>query len=190
MKKFTSRRFSSIFMLGGVAAMMGATMMVPRTAQADKAQNLKYGAAALGILGAVLAVKGNTLPAIIAGAGAYYAYEQGKDAQNDQRYDDRYNDNRWNNDRNSRNNNPYDRNNNRYDRNDNRYGSSSDYGTWNSSNRNDRDSTYGSNDNRYNRNDNSYYPNDNYDYRNDSNYNQNNRNDTRDNGYGRPYSVR
>src|SRR5690606_7146578 len=91
MKNLTSRKVRSLFLLGGVAAMMGATMMVPTAAHADKSKNLKYGAAALGVLGVILAAKGKTLPAVAAAAGAYYAYEKGKDAKEEERYNDRYN---------------------------------------------------------------------------------------------------
>lgn len=86
MKNLTSHKVRSMFMLGGVAAMMGATMMVPQAARADEAKNYKYGAAALGILGAIFAVKGKAIPAVMAGAGAYYAYKKGADIQQDERY--------------------------------------------------------------------------------------------------------
>ncbi|MEO6906946.1 MAG: hypothetical protein ABI210_03560, partial [Abditibacteriaceae bacterium] len=81
MKDLNSHKIRSMFMLGGVAAMMGITMMAPHAARADEAQNYKYGATVLGVLGAVLALKGKTLPAVIAGAGAYYAYNKGADIQ-------------------------------------------------------------------------------------------------------------
>jgi hypothetical protein len=156
MKNLTSHKVRSMFLLGGVAAMMGATLIVPQTANADTAQNYKAGATALGILGAVLAVKGKTLPAIIAGAGAYYAYEKGKDAENDDRYDSRYNDYNWND--------------NRYDRNDYRYRSNDYYGGRYDNDRNDNRDCYDNRDdsNNYYRN---RYDNNNYD-RYDRNYNR------------------
>lgn len=156
MKNLTSQKVRSMFLLGGVAAMMGATLIVPQTAHADTAQNYKAGATALGILGAVLAVKGKTLPAIIAGAGAYYAYEKGKNAENDYRYDSRYNDYNWNN--------------NRYDRNDYQYRSNNYYGGRYDNDRNDNRDCYDNRDdsNNYYRN---RYDNNNYD-RYDRNYNR------------------
>jgi hypothetical protein len=90
MKNLTSHKVRSLFLLSGVTAMMGATLMVPQAAHADKAQNYKIGATALGVLGVVLAAKGKTGPALLAGAGAYYAYEKGKDAEQDEWYDNRY----------------------------------------------------------------------------------------------------
>ena len=62
----------------------------------DKADAYKTGAAALGVLGAYYGVKGKTLPAVIAGAGAYYAYKKGRDTDRENnRYPNR-NDNRNN----------------------------------------------------------------------------------------------
>jgi hypothetical protein len=57
---------------------------------ADKEKTYKTGAVVLGALGAVLAVKGKTLPAVVAGAGAYYAYKKGKDAGNERTAGDVY----------------------------------------------------------------------------------------------------
>ncbi len=179
MKNLTSHKVRSLFLIGGVSAMMGATMMVPQAARADKAQNYKYGAAALGVLGVILAAKGKTLPAVVAGAGAYYAYEKGKDAKNEERYNDRYGDHRWND--------------NRYDRNDHRDNSHDYYGD-----RYDNDNRYDWNNNRYdrkdNRYDNRYDSNNYYGNRYDSRDNRNeryDRNDNRDYRYGdHSYSVR
>jgi hypothetical protein len=143
MKNLTSHKVRSMLMLSGVAAMMGTTMMVSQPARADKAQNYKIGAAALGVLGVVLAAKGKTAPALLAGAGAYYAYEKGKDAENDERYDYRYG-NRYND----------------YYQNDNYYGN---YGSYNN-----YDNRYGDRDyngdygNRYG--DHNRYNNDSYRY--------------------------
>jgi hypothetical protein len=131
MKNLISNKVRSMFMISGVAAMMGATMMAPQAARADTAQNYKIGAAALGVLGVVLAAKGKTAPALLAGAGAYYAYEKGKDAENDERYDYYYG-NRYNG----------------YYQNDNHYGN---YGS-----HNNYRNRY-NNDNRYDRNNNHHY---------------------------------
>ena len=56
----------------------------------DKEKAYKTGAIALGALGAILAVKGKTVPAVVAGAGAYYAYKKSKDADNDRTASDVY----------------------------------------------------------------------------------------------------
>jgi hypothetical protein len=139
--------------------MMGATLLVPQSAHADTAQNYKTGATVLGVLGVVLAAKGKALPAIIAGAGAYYAYEKGKDAENDYRYDSRYNGYNWNDNGND----------NRYDRNDYRYRSNDYYGRYDNDRNDNRDSYDNRDDsNNYYRN---HYDNNNYD-RYDRNYNQ------------------
>jgi len=136
MKTFTSTKMRSLFLLSGVAAMMGLTMMAPQAAHADKAKNYKYGAAALGVLGAILVAKGKTLPGVLAGAGAYYAYKKGDKIQEQERdrypyyrhdndrYNDRY-DNRYDDRYNDRHNNRYD---DRYDnRDDYRYDNRYDY---------------------------------------------------------------
>jgi len=125
MKNLISHKVRSMFMLGGVAAMMGATMMVPQTAQADTAQNYKIGAAALGVLGVVLAAKGKTAPALLAGAGAYYAYQKGEDAEQDEWYNNRYYsryDNRYDN--------RYDRPSNYYQNDRNRYDNGRNNNNW------------------------------------------------------------
>jgi hypothetical protein len=66
-------------------AVMASMALLPmQSAQADdkKSKTYKTGAIALGVLGAYMAVKGKTLPAVVAGAGAYYAYKKSKDAEN------------------------------------------------------------------------------------------------------------
>jgi len=142
----TSTKMRSLFLLGGVTAMMGITMMVPQAAHADKAKNYKYGAAALGVLGAILVAKGKTIPGVLAGAGAYYAYKKGDKIQEQEknrypyyrrdkdRYDSRY-DNRYN-DR-------YD------DRYDNRYDNRDDYRYDNRYDDSDRNRNYHYNDHSY-----------------------------------------
>lgn len=161
MKNLTSHKVRSMFLLGGVAAMMGATLLVPQSAHADTAQNYKTGATVLGVLGVVLAAKGKALPAIIAGAGAYYAYEKGKDAENGYRYDSRYYDSRYN---------DYNWNDNRNDRNNYRYRSNDYYGGRYDNDRSDNRDCYDNQDDsdNYYRN---RYDNNNYD-RYDRNYNR------------------
>jgi hypothetical protein len=62
---------------GGVLA--ASALLVPAPAQADKSDTLKIGATVLGAAAAVLAAKGKTVPAVIAGAAGYYAYKKGRD---------------------------------------------------------------------------------------------------------------
>jgi len=72
----------------GVAVLTGGVIMAsalfhPAPAQAadNKSEKLyKGGAVALGVLGAYFILKGKTIPGAAAGAGAYYAYKKGKDA--------------------------------------------------------------------------------------------------------------
>ena len=74
----------------GVALMAGGVLMTsallpPIAARADdekKSKDLKTGAAVLGAAAAFLILKGKTLPAAAAGAGAYYAYKKSKDIEN------------------------------------------------------------------------------------------------------------
>jgi hypothetical protein len=64
-------------------------LLQPAPAQASSKEKLyKGGAVALGVLGAYFIVKGKTIPGAIAGAGAYYAYKKGKDADKNDNYDD------------------------------------------------------------------------------------------------------
>lgn len=62
---------------GGVVA--ASTFLAPAPVKADKSDTIKAGAAVLGGAAAVLAAKGKTVPAIIAGAAGYYAYKKGRD---------------------------------------------------------------------------------------------------------------
>lgn len=128
-----------------------------------KADNLKKGAIVLGVVGAVLAAKGKTLPGAAVAAGGYYLYKKGR---GEDRNDDRYPGYRNGNDR--------DRNN-RDDRyRDGRYDGGYNYGGNYGGTRGDRDYGY-DRGNDYDRG---------YDY--DANYNDRNRNnddcDRRDNG--------
>lgn len=70
---------ASLFPLGGLNAAHAI----------DKADAYKAGAAVLGAAGAFYGVKGKTLPAVIAGAGAYYAYKKGRDADREDNANDR-----------------------------------------------------------------------------------------------------
>ena len=76
----------------GVALLTGGVLMVSAmsapSAQAATKKQYKIGAIAAGVLGAYYATKGKTVPAVIAGAGAYYAYKKSKDADN--KYAHRY----------------------------------------------------------------------------------------------------
>ncbi|MBV9468103.1 MAG: hypothetical protein JO316_05680 [Abitibacteriaceae bacterium] len=78
-------------MTRGIALLAGGAMAVSSfhatpVQAADKGKTYKAGAAILGAASALMILKGKTLPGILAGAGAYYAYKKGKDAQNDQNY--------------------------------------------------------------------------------------------------------
>ncbi|HEX8237280.1 MAG TPA: hypothetical protein VF600_15075 [Abditibacteriaceae bacterium] len=80
--KMCNRGVRGVATLTAVAVATSA--LVPmQAAHADKEKTYKTGAIALGALGAVLAVKGKTVPAVIAGAGAYYAYKKSQDADNE-----------------------------------------------------------------------------------------------------------
>ena len=100
---------ASLFPIGGA-----------QTAHAiDKADAYKAGAAVLGAASAYYVVKGKkTLPAVIAGAGAYYAYKKGRDIDRSNNDNNRYpnrNDNRNNsNNRRSARGNTYPQDTNRY----------------------------------------------------------------------------
>lgn len=68
----------------GLAIVTGSVLaasafLAPAPAKADKADNLKIGATVLGAAAAVLAAKGKTVPAAIAGAAGYYVYKKGRD---------------------------------------------------------------------------------------------------------------
>jgi hypothetical protein len=70
-------------MTGGV--LMASALLPPIAARADdekKSKDLKTGAVVLGAAAAFLILKGKTLPAAAAGAGAYYAYKKSKDIEN------------------------------------------------------------------------------------------------------------
>jgi hypothetical protein len=131
-------RATALATLGVLGA--GALLQPAPAHAADKEKLYKGGAVALGVLGAYYIVKGKTIPGAIAGAGAYYAYKKGKDADNDNdRYRDRYNDRN----RSSRNN-------------DFRIGDILNRGNRNDNRRNDdyqypdyRDNDYRRDDNRY-----------------------------------------
>jgi hypothetical protein len=88
--KMCNRGVRVVAVLTGVAVATSALVPMQAAHAADKEKTYKTGAVVLGALGAVLAVKGKTLPAVIAGAGAYYAYKKGKDADNERTAGDVY----------------------------------------------------------------------------------------------------
>lgn len=53
---------------------------------AEKSKQYKTGAVVLGAASAILIIKGKTVPGVLAGAGAYYAYKKSKDAKQEERY--------------------------------------------------------------------------------------------------------
>jgi hypothetical protein len=79
---------------GGVIAasalLPGLFMAAP--AQAADSKTYKAGAIVLGAASAYLLIKGKTLPGVLAGAGAYYAYKKSKDNNSDRygQYPDQY----------------------------------------------------------------------------------------------------
>lgn len=113
-----SRKLRGALLLTG--AVFTASTLNAGSAQATSRKDYKTGAAVLGALGVILAVKGKTLPAAVLGAGAYYSYKKGQDT-----YDGA---NRY--PRNARNNRDRDR----YSRNDNydanRYPDNNNYGNY------------------------------------------------------------
>lgn len=115
MKKSTGVRTLTL-VAGGVFAVSG---FAANSAQAKVSRkDYKAGAVALGVLGVILAAKGKTVPAVIAGAGAYYAYKKGQDTHDSyyptypdrradasssrDRYSNRYEDSSYNADANDR----------------------------------------------------------------------------------------
>jgi hypothetical protein len=89
--KMCNRGVRGVAVLTGVAVATSALVPMQAAHAADnKEKTYKTGAVVLGALGAILAVKGKTLPAVVAGAGAYYAYKKGKDVGNDRTAGDVY----------------------------------------------------------------------------------------------------
>lgn len=74
-----------------VSALTATALLQPATAHADKAKTYKYGAIALGALGAYMLSKGKTVEgAAVLGAGAY-VYKKGEDTRKAEKDDyDRY----------------------------------------------------------------------------------------------------
>ena len=83
--QFHSRSTRAIALLTATV-LAGGALLHPTPARADKAKTYKYGAIALGAVGAYMAAKGKTVPAAVAAAGGYYAYKKSQDAKNNQRY--------------------------------------------------------------------------------------------------------
>ena len=84
----STRKIQALALLTGGVFALGATLQ-PTAAQADtKSKLYKGGAAALGILGAYWILEGKTVEGAAAAAGGYYAYKKGRDLEEDDRYDD------------------------------------------------------------------------------------------------------
>ncbi len=85
----STRKIQALALLTGGAFALGAALQ-PTVAQADdnKSKLYKGGAAALGVLGAYWILEGKTVEGAAAAAGGYYAYKKGRDIENDDRYDD------------------------------------------------------------------------------------------------------
>lgn len=98
------RKARALSLLTG-AALVTTAVFQPAPAHAVDKKTYKYGAIALGVVGAALIVKGKTVPGAIAAGGAYYAYKKSQKADNnDNRYgynnyptDSRYPDNTYSN---------------------------------------------------------------------------------------------
>ena len=86
---------SRLLALATAGVLSASLLLQPAPARADKAKTYKYGAIALGAVGAYMLSKGKTVEgAAILGAGAY-AYKKGEDTRkaekyNDYRYGNRY----------------------------------------------------------------------------------------------------
>lgn len=83
--KIQPKKTGAVALLTG--AIMAASSLLPMTAaHADKSKTYKVGAIALGAASAYMILKGKTVPGIVAGAGALYAYKKSQDAKRDQNY--------------------------------------------------------------------------------------------------------
>ncbi len=110
----TSTKVRGLALLtGGVLAVSSLT--APGVQARTSRKDYKTGAIVLGALGVILATRGKTVPAVVAGAGAYYAYKKSQDRRDN--YANRYPTSRSRYSSNNRNNqNVYpDANNSRYD---------------------------------------------------------------------------
>jgi len=63
-------------------AILSLALVHPTPARADKKKTFKTAAIVLGAAAVYMGVKKKTVPAVIAGAGAYYAYKKSKNADN------------------------------------------------------------------------------------------------------------
>ncbi len=79
MKTQTKMR-GMVLLAGGVIALSGLTAT---SAQATSREQYDNAAIGLGVAGIILGSQGKTLPAVIAGAGAYYAYSKGQETRDD-----------------------------------------------------------------------------------------------------------
>jgi len=85
----TSTKVRGLALLtGGVLAVSSLT--APGVQAKTSRKDYKTGAVVLGALGVILATKGETVPAVVAGAGAYYAYKKSQDRRHNYNYANRY----------------------------------------------------------------------------------------------------
>lgn len=82
--QITQRTTRNIALLAG--GVLAVSSLHPTPARADKSSAYKAGAIGLGVAAGALLLKGKTLPGILAGAGAYYAYKKSQDAKRHQNY--------------------------------------------------------------------------------------------------------
>jgi hypothetical protein len=77
-KMKTSTKVRGMALLtGGVLTV--SSLAAPGVQAKTSSKDYKTGAVVLGALGVILATQGKTVPAVVAGAGAYYAYKKSKD---------------------------------------------------------------------------------------------------------------
>jgi hypothetical protein len=81
------RSTRSIALIAG-GAVATSMFLAPAPVRAEESKSYKIGAAVLGAISIYSVIKGKELPAVLAGAGAYYAYKKSKDARNEDRYGD------------------------------------------------------------------------------------------------------
>jgi hypothetical protein len=70
---------SAVALLTGGVLAVSALSAPSAHAETSTSKKYKTGAVVLGAIGAYMAVKGKTVPAVVAGAGAYYAYKKSKE---------------------------------------------------------------------------------------------------------------
>ena len=83
----TSTKVRGLALLTG-GVLMSSSLTASSVQAKTSRKDYKTGAIALGAVGVILATRGKTLPAVVVGAGAYYAYKKSQDRRDD--YANRY----------------------------------------------------------------------------------------------------